>query len=126
MAKRTVLIVDDEAPIIAALTERFAEENLNVIVAHDGDEGLRMALAKHPDVILLDIVMPHMNGHTMLGKLRQDPWGANAKVILLTNVSDNLNLAASLEKGVFNYLVKSDWSIDDMVGKVKETLAAVS
>lgn len=118
-----VLIVDDEAPIRTALTDRLEAENMKVLAAHDGVEGLNTALADKPDLILLDIVMPRMDGLTMLARLREDEWGRNARVILLTNLSDNLSLAASLEKGVFDYLVKSDWTINEMVQKVKAKLA---
>ena len=120
--KPTVLIIDDEVSLLTMLGDRLSKDGLNVLKALDGDEGLRMSLENHPDLILLDIAMPRMDGLTMLGKLREDKWGANAQVILLTNLSGNEKLAASLEHGVFDYLVKSDWTMEEMSKKVRDKL----
>ena len=81
---------------------------------------LAIALKEQPDVILLDIIMPKMDGITMLKKLREDAWGKEAKVILLTNLSSNEKLAEVTAQGSHEYLVKTDWKIEDVVTKVRE------
>jgi len=63
-----------------------------------------------------------MDGMSMLAKLRQDDWGTKAKVILLTNLGDKDKIAESVEQGASDYLVKSDWSLEEVVEKVKEKL----
>ena len=86
--KKKILIVEDERPILEPLVDKFTREGFEISVAHDGEEGLKSALEKHPDLIILDIVMPKMDGMTMLKKLREDDtWGRHARVILLTNLS---------------------------------------
>lgn len=96
--------------------------NFDIIKASNGKEGLGVAFKEHTDLILLDIVMPVMDGMTFLQKLRIDPWGKSVKVILLTNLSDPGKLAKSREHGVKHYLIKSDWTLDDICKKVCEEL----
>lgn len=116
--KKTILIVEDKEPIRIALRNRLMDEDYKVIEAGDGEEGLRAALIGHPDLILLDIVMPKTDGITMLQKLRQDRWGEKAKVIILTNLNDMTNIVGSVEHGSCGYLIKSDWKINDVVREI--------
>lgn len=105
-----------------ALRDKFMREGFIVHETKNGAEGLEVARHEHPDVILLDLVMPVMDGIAMLKKLRADPWGMDAKVIILTNLNDNAKLAEALAQGSHHYLVKANWKIEDVVGKVKEVL----
>ncbi|OGH71913.1 MAG: hypothetical protein A3G00_00140 [Candidatus Magasanikbacteria bacterium RIFCSPLOWO2_12_FULL_43_12] len=120
--KKTILVVEDEISLLNALCDKLTRENFAVLEAKNGEEGLEVALREHPDLILLDIIMPVMDGITMLKKLREDAWGKNAKVIILTNLSDNEKVAEALEQKSQEYLVKSDWKIEDVVAKVRERL----
>ncbi len=117
-----ILIVEDEEPMLRALTDKFSDEGFSVIQAKDGEEALEMALTTNPDIILLDIILPKMDGMTMLKKLREDEKGANVPVILLTNLDYSVGVAKAVESGAYDYLVKTDWSLDDVVNKVKERL----
>jgi len=72
--------------------------------------------------VVLDVLMPVKDGMTMLRQLRQDPWGKNALVILLTNVDQAEDKAEALKYGVDAYLLKWDWKLEDFVGMVKEKL----
>ena len=90
--------------------------------AFDGGEGLAIALEKHPNLVLLDIVLPVMDGVTLLDRLREDEWGKNVPVIILSNLSDASTIEESKDKGVNSYLVKTDWKLDEVVAKVRETL----
>ncbi len=121
---KKVLIIDDETPMLDALTDKFEREGFDrVLTAHDGEEGLAKALAERPDLILLDILMPKMDGITMLKKLREDEWGKTVKVIILTNfdtTDDMLKEVTSTEPSY--YLLKSNWRIEDVIIKAKEVL----
>ncbi len=119
----TVLIVEDEQDIRQTLVDRFIREGFKVFEAKDGVQGLRLALKERPDLILLDIVMPKMDGIAMTKKLRQHAWGKKAAVIMLTNLSDLKKVSEALESGGYDYLVKSDWKIEDVVKKVKQKLS---
>jgi len=117
-----ILIVEDEETLIKVLADKFSEEGFEVSQAVNGEEGLNKALAEKPDLILLDIVMPVMDGLTMLAKLRQDEWGKDAKVVLLTNLSDNEQVAKAFDNNVHDYLIKTDWKISDLIEKVKQKI----
>lgn len=123
MERKKILIVEDEMPLRDALRDKLAREGFAALEAKNGEEGLEIALRDHPDLILLDIIMPRMDGMTMLKELRKDIiWGAKAKVIILTNLSEIVKVSEAIAQESFNYLVKSDWKIEDVVIKVKDAL----
>ncbi len=120
---QTILIVEDEKPLIRALCDKFRHEGFNVLEARNGAEGLEVALREHPDLILLDIIMPVMDGVSMFKKLREDEWGKSVPVIMLTNLIYNEKIAEAIMQGSHEYLVKSDFKLEDVVAKVRERLA---
>ena len=120
---KKILIVEDEAPLRNAVSDILTFEGFTVFQGKNGQEGLDVALREHPDLILLDLMMPVMDGLTMLEKLRQDhPWGETASVILLTNINDPEKVARATDAGSYDFLVKSDWNIEDVVKKIKVRL----
>jgi DNA-binding response OmpR family regulator len=122
---KTILVVEDDPPMLKILVDKLTEEGFRIIEAHDGEEGLMMADRDHPDLILLDIVMPKMDGMTMLKKLRQEnEWGGSVPVILLTNLSpdeEKINKGITEDEPAY-YLIKTNWSLNDVVQKVRERL----
>jgi two-component system, OmpR family, alkaline phosphatase synthesis response regulator PhoP len=123
--KKILLIVDDESIVRKALSSQFDSGEVEVITANDGEAGLEAALEHHPDLILLDLVMPKMDGMTMLTKLREDDWGKKAEVIILTNLSDAERVSEAVDKGTYEYLVKVDWNVTDVVNRVKDKLGLI-
>lgn len=122
MEKKYILIIEDDKSLRDALKDRLLNEGFGILEARNGEEGLFVALDKKPDLILLDIVMPRMDGITMLDKLRKEEAGKNIPVIMLTNLEDTENVGSVVEKGVTNYLVKSNWKIDEVVSKIEKAL----
>jgi CheY-like chemotaxis protein len=123
MKKNKILIIDDEPPMLTALNEAFENEGFSTLLAKDGEEGLQVALDKQPDIILLDILMPKIDGVSMMKKLRQTDWGKNIPVIFLTNINpDDSVLNAVVETQPAYYLIKSDMNLDGIIAKVKEVL----
>lgn len=122
MDSKKILIVEDEEPLLDALQGKLTDEGYYVLTAKNGEKGLEVALSHQPDLILLDLVMPVMSGMSMLKKLREHSWGSTAKVVILTNLTDVKEQKEALEVNTENYLVKSDWSLSDVVKKVKEKL----
>ncbi len=122
--KKKILIIEDDLPMLKALSDTFTNLDFFVTTARDGEEGLRFALKTIPDVILLDILMPRMDGMTMLKRLRQDTWGKTVPVIILTNVNPESNetLYDVTETAPAYYLIKTDTTLDGIVEKVKEVL----
>lgn len=125
--KRIVLVIEDEDPQLKAITEQFVREEFAVFQAKNGEEGFKMALKEKPDIILLDILMPKMDGMTMLKKLREESaWGKTVPVIVLTNLSPDtqeINQAIAENEPAY-YLVKSDISLNELMEKAKEILSS--
>ena len=122
MDQKKILIVEDEPDIREALRDKLEREGFLVVVAEDGLQGLDLAEKESPDLILLDIVLPKLDGLTMTERMRKTDWGKNMKIILLTNLSDVNTVAAAQSRNVFDYLVKADWEINDVIQKVKVQL----
>lgn len=117
--EKHVLVVEDEQDIREAVSEALTDAGFTVTPATNGAEGLKLALEKKPDLILLDIVMPEMNGHEMLKKLREDKWGQDAKVIMLTSMDNTQNVAEAYEGDITDYVIKIHNSLDEIVKKVR-------
>lgn len=117
-----ILIVEDEADIQKILSDNLSKSGFVVVNATNGEDGLAKAKAEKPDLILLDIIMPVMDGMTMLEKMRAEDWGKEIPVIILTNLSDGTKAIDAKISGVHDYLVKADWDLKEVVGKIKEKL----
>lgn len=118
----TILIVEDEPSLSEALKDKFTREGFHALVARNGEEGLKLAQEKIPSLILLDIVMPKMDGVTVFKKLQENQDTAGIPVIFLTNLSNAEQVAEEIGVGNYQYLVKSDWDMKDVVGKVRATM----
>ena len=117
---KKVLIVDDEKDILNILKQSFVDEGFSVISAQDGEEGLKMIEEEKPDLILLDIVMPKMDGVTMAKKLKEK--GIKSKILFLTNLRGKLPVAEGIIEET-DYISKTDMHIDQIIAKVKEKLS---
>ena len=123
--KKTILIIEDELPMLKALSDKFSREGFETLEAKDGEEGLAIAISKKPDLIILDIFMPVMDGKIMFEKLRTDEWGKTVPVIILTNLNpDDKTLDALMKSGPSYYFIKSKWKLEELVEKVKKELGA--
>ena len=119
---KKVLVIEDEQDLREALKTALSNESFEVHTAGDGEVGLQMALEVKPDLILLDLMMPKLDGLGVLKALREDEWGKNVKVIVMTALDDLERVAEVLEHGGSEYLVKSNISLGTVVAKVKEKL----
>ena len=121
--KKTILIAEDEVAMLNALSKKFTDGNFNILPANDGEVALNIALDKKPDLVMLDIIMPKMDGIEVMKKIRENQkWGSVVPIIMLTNLSDADNVAEAAKFGVYDFLVKTDWRLDDVVGLVKSKL----
>jgi CheY-like chemotaxis protein len=120
---KKILIVEDELAYVKLLHDQLTVKGYEVIEAKDGKEGLEIAKREKPDMILLDIRMPVMDGMTMLGLLRQDEVVKTTKVIMLTNLEpDDKIIGKVVEDQPSYYFVKSDTKLEDLTEKIKELL----
>lgn len=120
---KKILIIEDELPMLKALSEKFTREGFSALEARNGQEGLDVALEAKPDLIILDLFMPVMDGKAMMEQLRQDEWGKKVPIIILTNLNpDDKTLNEIMASGPSYYFIKSKWQLEDLVGKAKEEL----
>jgi CheY-like chemotaxis protein len=117
---KKILVVEDEPSYQRILKEKLGSEGYEVISAMNGEDGLAQAFKYHPELILLDIRMPKMDGLEMIKMLRYDVWGKTAKVIMLTNISEVEKVQQAIESEVFIYLVKADTKLEYIVDRIKE------
>lgn len=121
--KKLILVLDDEEVITEALSRKLQVGGYNVLVQKNGEDGLKTALSEQPDLILLDMVMPKMDGITFLDHLRASgDWGKNVPVIVLTNLESGDQVQKSKDRGVFDYLVKTNWTLSDVLSIVNHAL----
>ena len=124
ITKKTVLIIEDEDIIKNSLVEALSEEGYRVLTAENGESGLETILKEKPDLTLLDIGLPQMDGLTLLNKLRADEWGATAKIIILTVHTEVEKVAEAMEHDTFDYIIKSKESLNTIVQKVRTKLSS--
>ncbi len=120
--KKTILIVDDDSAYLANIKKEITDRGYGVLTASDGEEGVSVALKEHPDLIVLDTLLPYVSGPDALKQLRADKWGAEVPVIVVTQVEFMGNVAQTVSKGVVGYLVKGDWSISELADKIIEKI----
>lgn len=127
MTEQKILIVEDDDVLSEVITENLVHAEFIVIRAKNGKEGLSMALSEKPDLILLDVLMPVMDGLTMMDELRNKDhaYGKTVPVIFLTNLPPNEEkiMEAITKNEPAYYLIKSQWDLSQVVEKIKERLA---
>lgn len=119
---KLVLVIEDEAPLRSSLIEALQAQGYQILGAAGGESGLTLALSRHPDLILLDLMMPNVNGFQVLDRLREDPWGRDANVIVLTNDASVSSINKVLEKAVKIYFIKVDTTLKNITTAVHDAL----
>lgn len=119
-----VEVVEDEQSIAQMYKLKFEKEGYQVFTAENGLKGLEELQKHHPDVILLDLMMPEMTGFEMLKELRKKDWGEKTKVIILTNVSEEESARKVKELGVSDFIIKANTTPQQVVDTVKKVIAA--
>ncbi len=124
MAKKILIIDDDKifSKILRDWLLSSGRDKYEVAAIFDGAEGLEAVQREKPDLIMLDLVMPNMGGIEFLKKLRAETWGANIPVIVETQLSDLEKMSEGVELGVRGYIVKSDYSMDDILKQIEDVL----
>jgi two-component system alkaline phosphatase synthesis response regulator PhoP len=117
---KKILIVEDDKALLWILKQAFDEAGFSVVYAQDGQEGVEMAQLEHPDLIMLDILMPKMDGIEAAKQIRK--IGIATPIIFLTNLNDLQHISKAVEATSSDYIVKSDMPINKVVARVKEKL----
>jgi DNA-binding response OmpR family regulator len=119
--KVKILVVDDEPSIVQTLQDRLEMNEYTVVTACNGREGLKKAQQEKPDVILLDVIMPIMDGHEMLEILRKQPGCEGISVIMLTARSQTHDIARANACGIDDYIVKP-FDLSELLEKIETVL----
>jgi DNA-binding response OmpR family regulator len=119
---KKILFVEDEPSLQKILGEALSKEGYQVIPALDGEIGLRLVKVKKPDLILLDLLLPKIDGFEVLKKVKEDEETKEIPVIVLTNLEGIGDVDKALERGATTYLVKENYSLEEVVEKIKKAL----
>lgn len=118
---KKILIIDDDKIFSKILRDGLVaggQGKYEVVTAFDGEEGFEAASRERPDLIMLDLMMPKVNGMECLKKIRAEEWGQDTPVIVETQLSDLEKMSEGVELGVRGYIIKSDYSIDAILRQV--------
>ena len=121
--KVKVAIIEDDMAIVQMYRTKFENEGYEVATAPDGASGLELIESFEPDIVLLDLMMPNMNGLDMLQKLRSQPGGRDAKVVVLTNMGDTETATRVYKMAADDYIVKAEMTPKQVAERVKALLA---
>ncbi len=119
---KIILFIEDESALQKTFGEILTQEGYQMISALDGEIGLRLARDKKPDLILLDLILPKVNGFDVLRKLKEDKETKDIPVIVLTNLEEMGNVDKAIELGATTYLVKASYGLEEIVEKIKKAL----
>jgi len=125
MKKNKILLIEDDRYISQAYKEGLEYAGFEMILAYNGSEGMEKVRLEKPDLILLDLVMPVKSGFEVLKELKADVVLKDIPVLILTNLDDAESVSRATEKGVFDFLVKSDWTLEQLVKRIKDKLKIV-
>ncbi len=120
--KIIMMIIEDDEVLLRALYLALHEENYTITTASDGDTGLKMAGRVKPDIILLDLLLPKMNGFDFLRYIKADSALKNIPVVVLSNLGDQDSIAKAKGLGALDYFVKSGTDLSDLRDKIAKIL----
>ncbi len=117
-----ILLIEDESALQKALQSYLEREGYEMVGALDGQIGLELAEKEKPDLILLDLILPKINGFEVLKKLKENSLTESIPIIVLTNLEDLRHIDEALKSDIKAYLVKAEYTLEEVVEKIKQTL----
>ena len=119
---KKILFIEDESALQKTFRDVLEKEGYQMISALDGESGLRLAKSQKPDLILLDLILPRKDGFEVLKELKEDETTKGIPVIVLTNLEDIESVEKAIELGATTYLVKAQYTLEEVIQKVKKAL----
>ncbi len=117
-----ILIIEDDGALLEMYKIKFQEEGLNLLTASDGEVGLELVKKELPKVILLDIMMPKMDGFAVLVEIKKDPKTKDIPVLMLSNLGQRSDVDKGQQLGAVDYIVKASMTPTQVVEKIKQFL----
>ncbi|MCG2689734.1 response regulator [Candidatus Parcubacteria bacterium] len=119
---KKILFIEDESALQKSMGDSLRREGWEVLSALNGEIGLRQAKTENPDLILLDLILPKMDGFEVFRELKKNKETADIPVIVLTNLEQMEDVEKALELGAKTYLVKANYTLSEVVEKIKDIL----
>jgi len=120
---KTILIIEDDEFFRDLVDKKLISEGFDVAKAVDGEEGIKKIKEEKPDLILLDLLLPNIDGFEVLERIKKDPATASIPVIILSNLGQKEEVEKGLEFGAADFLIKAQFTSDEIIEKVKNVLA---
>ncbi|MDO9399304.1 MAG: response regulator [bacterium] len=120
--KKKILVVEDDVMISSMYKTKFEVDGFAVVIANNGAEGLDLAKKENPDIIMLDIILPQVDGFSVLEELKKDKQTKNIPVVMLTNLGTEEDKAKGKNLGAIDYLVKASLTPKQISIKIKQYL----
>ncbi|OHA15554.1 MAG: hypothetical protein A3A10_03205 [Candidatus Tagabacteria bacterium RIFCSPLOWO2_01_FULL_42_9] len=118
-----ILVIEDDKLLTDLIIQRLSREKFDVRIAVDAQEGLKFIGEKRPDLILLDLILPGLDGFGLLAQIRENPKTASIPVIVLSNISGKEDIEHAMSLGAADFLIKADFSLGGIVDKIKIVLS---
>lgn len=115
----TVLLVEDSPTQSKEFAAHMSQYDVDVMIAEDGSQGLRLANSLLPDLIVLDVNLPLMNGHQVCRRLKRDEKTANIPVIMLTSADSSEDMLRGLDSGADDYIPKDSFAVESLIGTLR-------
>lgn len=122
MNKKKILLAEDDQFILGMYSEKMRNLGFEVIVAEDGSEAVKLAKERKPDIMLLDIVMPKMDGFEVLKAIKENEELKEIPVILLTNLGQKQSVEKGIKMGAADYIIKAHFTPSEVIDKVEQIL----
>lgn len=119
---KKVLIIEDDIFLKELMIRKLVEEKYQVISAVDGEEGVKKVKEERPDLVLLDLILPGIQGYEVMTKMKEDKKTAKIPVIIISNLGQKEEIEKGLKLGAVDFLVKAHFTPDDIIQKVKAAL----
>jgi DNA-binding response OmpR family regulator len=122
MEKKRILVIEDSPYLAESLNDMLDISGYEALIAPTGREGVTMAIEQQPDLILLDIRLPDIDGYEVYRRIRENDWGAKANILVLTASESTENISKNIDLPKADVLFKPEWSVPDLIAKISERL----
>ncbi|MCX6720897.1 MAG: response regulator [Candidatus Staskawiczbacteria bacterium] len=116
--KKNILIIEDDSFFVELISKKLFSKEFSILSAKDGEEGIKKAKEEKPDLILLDLLLPVMDGYEVLSTLKNDSETSAIPIIILSNLSSKEDIDKGLKLGASDFLIKSQIDLEEIVGKI--------
>lgn len=120
--KKTILVIEDDKFLRELISRKLTGEGFDVLEAVDGEEGIKKIKEGKPDLVLLDLILPSIDGFEVLTRVREDPKLSPIPVIILSNLGQREEVEKGLKLGAIDYLIKAHFTPGEIIEKIKNVL----